>query len=99
MTKIFYRAALTFGLLLSGPAFATQAQTLTHDGVTYVYSVTEKGSARIIEGVDQTNGRAFRLRVANGRVDGVVGRNPVSFGLSEVKPMVIAATSTKVAAR
>ncbi len=99
MTKMFHRTALMFGLLITGPAFAAETQTLTHDGATYVYSVTEKGNAKIIEGVNQTNGRAFRLRVARGRVEGVFGWKPVSFGLDQVKPIVPAATPTKVAAR
>jgi hypothetical protein len=99
MTKMFHRTALMFGLLITGPAFAAETQTLTHDGITYVYSVTDKGTARIIEGVDQTNNRPFRLRVAHGRVEGVVGRDAVSFGLNEVKPVTSAAAPTKVAAR
>jgi hypothetical protein len=103
MTKIFYRTAMILGLSMAGPALAAETATLTHQGVTYVYSVTEKGSAKIIEGVDRTNNRPFRLRVAHGWVEGRVDGAAVSFSLRDVKPVTsttaTAATSTLVAAR
>jgi len=104
MTKIFHRIALMFGLLLAGPAFAAETTTLTHQGVTYAYKVTEKGAARIIEGVDSTNHQPFRLRVSRGWVEGRVGTTAVSFSLSEVKSVIspntaVTTTSTMVATR
>ena len=102
MTKLFFNAALTFGLLLSGPVLAASTQTLTHKGVTYEYTVTEKGNTRIIKGLDRTNNRPFQLRVASGRVEGIVDGNIVSFPLRDVKPITTAATtleSTEIAAR
>lgn len=97
MPKLFINAALTFGLLLTGPAIAAPTQTLTHQGVTYEYTVTEKGHTRIIKGIDRTNKRPFRLRVASGRVEGSVDGNPVSFPLRDVKPIVTTATATATA--
>lgn len=97
MIKLFATAALTFGLLVSGPVIA--AETLTHDGITYEYSVAEKDGARVITGFDTTNRRAFTLRVANGRVVGEVDGQPVRFALRDVKPIASVAKPTEVAVR
>ncbi len=99
MTKLFHRTAIALGMLIASPAFAAGTETLTHNGSTYVYSVTEKGNAKIIEGVDQTTNRPFRLRVSNGWVYGRVDGTAVSFSLRDVKPASAEPTSTQVAAR
>ena len=97
MIKLFGTATLTFGLLGSGPVIA--AETLTHNGITYEYSVAEKGATRVITGYDVTNHRAFTLRVARGRVEGIVDGSAVSFPLRDVKPIMTAAKPAEVAAR
>lgn len=97
MIKLLATAALTFGLLVSGPVIA--AETLTHDGITYKYSVAQKGETRVITGYDTTNRRPFTLRVARGQVVGEVDGQPVSFALREVKPISSLLKATKVAAR
>ncbi|UVO54603.1 hypothetical protein [Sphingomonas sp. SUN039] len=97
MIKLFATAALTFGLLVSGPAIA--AETLTHNGITYEYTVAEKGGSRVITGYDLTNRRAFTLRVGKRRVEGEVDGQPVSFALRDVKPITSVAKPAEVAVR
>jgi hypothetical protein len=96
MIKSFAAAALTLGLFVSAPV---AAETLTHQGVTYEYTVTETGATRVIKGYDVTSHRPFSLRVARGRVEGVVDGNTVSFALRDVKPVVAPAAKSEVAAR
>lgn len=83
MTKNF-RIFTALALVSSAaPAFASPTQTLTRDGVTYVYSVKETERGTIIKGREQ-GGRPFSLRVANGRVRGYSNDRPVSFSLNSV---------------
>jgi hypothetical protein len=83
MTKIF--RALSALAFVSGaaPALAGTPQTMTRDGVTYVYSVDETARGTVIKGSDQS-GRQFSLRVANGRVTGYSNNRAVSFPVSAV---------------
>jgi hypothetical protein len=99
MTKLFSTAALAFGLLVSGPVFAGTVEKLSHAGIDYEYTVTEKGATRVIVGYDKTNRRAFTLRVARGWVEGHVDGQPVSFRVRDVKPLTGVATVTQVAVR
>lgn len=91
--------------LLSVVALATLvvtpalAETFTHDGVTYVYSVEQRGNMRLITGRDVTNNRPFALSVKNGWVAGDVDGNSVSFSTREVKSTKPQVTVTEVAAR
>jgi len=97
MIKLLATATLTLGLLASGGALA--AETLTHNGVTYEYSVVQKGTTRVISGYDVTNDRPFTLRVAHGRVEGTVAGSAVTFQLREVKPIAKPVAEAEVAAR
>lgn len=72
---LFAAAAAT--LAFATPALAGE-RTFTHEGVTYVYTVTPKGDARVLEGKSSTGGR-FHLTVRNGWVDGYASNNRVSF--------------------
>jgi hypothetical protein len=76
---------------LSTPAQADEAtRTFAHDGVTYSYIVTERGSMTVLRGI-ATEGAVetpFTLRVRGSRVRGQVGVSEVSFALSDVEPVV-----------
>jgi len=97
MNKYFATAALTFGLIVAGPAIA--AETLTYQGNTYEYTVAQEGTTRVITGYNVSSRRPFTLRVARGRVEGVVNGNTVAFSLRDVKPIASRAVKTEVAAR
>ena len=91
MTK-FYRTIAAVALVsAAAPVLAAETQTMTRDGVTYIYSVTETPSATLIKGRQQ-GGRPFSLRVANGRVSGYSDGRNVSFPLSAVVRTTPAAT-------
>jgi hypothetical protein len=83
MTKIFRTFAAIAFVSAAAPAFAGTPQTITRDGVTYVYSVEETARGTIIKGREQ-GGRPFSLRVSNGRVSGYSNDHPVSFSLNSV---------------
>jgi hypothetical protein len=100
MTRSKLIAATVATVLIAGAATAAPTESFTHEGVTYAYSVRDKGKMRIIEGFDQTNRRSFRFRVSDRWVDGTVDGNPVSFPLSEVKPVTaLRATTDRITAR
>ncbi len=99
MIKLFATAALALGLFVSGPVIANPVEKLTHEGVRYEYSVSEKGATRVIKGYDFTNHRAFTLRVGKNRVEGEIDGQPVSFALRDVKPITSIAKPAEVAAR
>ena len=83
MTKFFRTFTLVALLSAATPVLAAETQTLTRDGVTYVYSVEQTAKATLIKGREQ-GGRPFSLRVANGRVNGYSDGRSVSFPLSAV---------------
>lgn len=88
--KMLY-TLIAAGLFFTAPvaAIAAEAETTAfeHDGMTYVYSVTTKGKARIIRGVEEKTGKPFKLYIANGRVRGTVDSHPVEFSLRDVKKL------------
>jgi hypothetical protein len=91
----------TLSILIAAAAVITPAlaETVTHQGVTYVYSVEQRGKMRLITGEDTTNHKPFTLRVSKRWVDGVVDGSPVSFSTRDVvriKPTVV---SSEIAAR
>ena len=87
-------------MALSVPALATPAEpaaiTLEHEGRSYVYTVRDQRSARIIEGVEQTSGTPFSLRVRGDMVRGRYGSAPVAFRVSDARGTV---TQTLLASR
>jgi hypothetical protein len=83
MTKFFRSFAVVALLSAAAPALAAETQTMTRDGISYVYSVEETGTATLIKGREQ-GGRPFSLRVAKGRVSGYSNGHAVSFPLSAV---------------
>jgi hypothetical protein len=91
----------TLSILIAAATLTTPAlaETLVHEGVTYVYSVEQRGNAKIITGEDASTHRPFTLRVRNGWVEGMVGGSPVSFSTHDVVRVKAAAISTEVAAR
>lgn len=85
MRMLILTAAAT--LALSGTAHADQARSFTHEGASYDYIVTEKGTSKVITG-RRDDGTRFRFVVRGDRVRGTLGTQQVSFGLDEVKPVV-----------
>jgi hypothetical protein len=83
MTKFFRSFTVVALLSASAPALAAENQTMTRDGITYVYSVEQTANATLIKGREQ-GGRPFLLRIANGRVRGYSDGRNVSFPLSSV---------------
>jgi hypothetical protein len=75
------------------------AETLTHEGVTYVYDVSKRGETTIITGKELNSGHSFKLQVANGRVNGRFGNNLVSFSTRDVVRITPKPSSTAIAAR
>lgn len=76
---------------LSTPARADDAaRSFQHDGVTYTYTITERGSTTVLRGVAERGASEtpFNLRVRGSRVRGQVGLSDVSFALSDVEPLV-----------
>jgi hypothetical protein len=81
---------------VTAPAFA---ETVTHNGVTYVYSVEQRGNVRLITGEDTTNHRRFSLRASRNWVDGTVDGSPVSFSTRDLVRLKPEVSVTEVAAR
>jgi hypothetical protein len=75
------------------------AETMTHDGITYVYSVEQRGNVRLITGEDTTNHRRFSLRASRNWVDGTVDGTAVSFSTRDVVRLKPEVSVTEVAAR
>jgi hypothetical protein len=86
-------------IALAATAAPALAETLTHDGITYVYSVEQRGKMRIITGEDTTHHRHFTLRASPTWVDGTVDGSPVSFSTRDVIRLKPEVTVTEVAAR
>lgn len=76
MTRTLIAAAAAT-LAFAAPAFASD-RSFTHEGVTYDYTVTPKGDARVLEGKAST-GSKFKLTVRDGWVNGYVANARVSF--------------------
>jgi len=95
MTTLFFS--------LSAAVFASAApaaaETMTHDGVTYVYSVETSGNTKIIRGEDVTNRRPFVLRVNRGWVEGDVDGRAVWFSTRDVVRLRAKPVLQEVAAR
>ncbi len=90
----------TISILIAAAALATPAlaETMTHEGITYVYSVEQRGNVRVISGEDSDH-RVFTLRVSRNWVDGTVNGSPVSFSTRDVIRLKPEVTVTEVAAR
>jgi len=76
VTRTFFAAAAAV-FALASPAVAEE-RSFTHEGVTYAYTVTPKGDARILEG-KSSKGDKFRLVVKDGWVNGYAANTRVSF--------------------
>ena len=90
----------TISILIAAAALATPAlaETVTYEGITYVYSVEQRGNVRMISGEDSDH-RVFTLRVSRNWVDGTVNGSPVSFSTRDVARLKPEVTVTEVAAR
>ncbi|CAN5177011.1 hypothetical protein BH09PSE3_BH09PSE3_22390 [soil metagenome] len=98
MTKFYISIAAVALLSTAAPALAAETQTMTRDGVTYVYSVQETAKGTLIKGYQQ-GGSPFSLRVNNGRVAGESNGQSVSFRLSEVVHNAATDAATVISSR
>jgi hypothetical protein len=76
VSKRLFAATAAF-LTIAAPAFAHE-RSFTRDGVTYHYTVTDQGGARVLAGKAST-GETFRLVLRGGWVDGYAANSRVSF--------------------
>lgn len=100
MKKIILPALALVAFAMPAVANAeTAPQRFEHDGKAYSYTVQDRGDYRVINGVEEKSGKAFRLRVGESRVRGVIGVQSVNFPLRVVQPLVATAKApTAVAA-
>lgn len=75
--NLFAAAAAVLTIAFAAPALAEE-RSFTHEGVTYAYTVTPKGDARVLEG-KTSKGDRFRLIVKDGWVSGYAANARVSF--------------------
>jgi hypothetical protein len=78
-------AATITAALLPAAAIAQQERQFTHEGETYVYTVTPDKDTQVIEGHRLPAGDAFRLIVRGKWVAGYANGVPVSFRLRDAK--------------
>lgn len=95
MKKIVALAILTSAI--AAPALA-ETQSFTRDGQTYQYKVTQAGNVAIVNGVDQS-GKAFTLRVRNGRVSGNYAGTAVAFAAPTVQTAAANSSESPLATR
>lgn len=91
--RTFYKLMAAAALFAPSIVLAQGAEhRFTHQGVTFVYTVTPDAHGRqVIAGRRTTDGSAFRLVVAGERVDGVSGGQPVSFRTPKGGAVTVAA--------
>lgn len=83
----FAAAASIAALGVATPSIASaDTVTISHQGTEYSYTVTETPKGRVIVGKTSA-GVPFKLAVSKYTVDGSFNNQPVSFKLSEVKPI------------
>jgi hypothetical protein len=69
---------------LAVPAAAGASErSFTRDGVTYVYTSTQRGDATVLTGKTLETGSSYTLTVRGRRVTGTVGGTPVSFSIAK----------------
>jgi hypothetical protein len=91
----------SISILIAATAIATPAiaETFVHDGKTYVYSVEDRGTLKILKGEVAESRKPFTLRVSRNWVDGDVDGSPVSFSKRSVIRLKPTVTTTEIAAR
>ena len=95
MKNIVALAILTSAV--AAPALA-ETQSFTRDGQTYQYEITKVGDAAIVSGTDQT-GKAFSLRVRNGRVSGNYAGTAVAFAAPKAQTALANTSESPLATR
>lgn len=86
MIRNFIKFAAALTLAIPAIASASDVVTIAHQGTEYSYTVTETAKGRVIAGKTSA-GVPFKLAVSKYTVDGTFNNQPVSFKLSEVKPI------------
>jgi hypothetical protein len=90
----------SISILVAAVAITTPAlaESFVHQGIIYVYSVEQRDNLRVISGEDSQH-RAYTLRVSKNWVDGTVDGSPVSFSIRDVVRLKPEVSVTEVAAR
>ncbi|MBC7986333.1 MAG: hypothetical protein H7X93_06635 [Sphingomonadaceae bacterium] len=88
MRMLLFTSLVSATLASAAPA-QTPTRTLTHDGVTYTYTVDEQDGRTIIVGRSSIGGR-YRLSVQDGYVRGTVNASRVRFPVSDAADVEIA---------
>ena len=92
MRNIYKLLAFAGAFLPTALVAQTPQHRFTHQGVSYVYTVTPAANGRkVIEGHSQPGGSQFRLVVDGDRVDGVSGGQPVAFRAPRAGTVTLAA--------
>ena len=86
MIRTFVTFAAALSLAIPAIASASDIVTIAHKGTEYSYTVTQTAKGRVIAGKTSA-GVPFRLAVSRYMVDGHFDNQPVSFELSDVKPV------------
>ena len=91
----------TISILIAAAAITTPAlaETFVHEGVTYVYSIEQRGNMQILTGENSKTRQPFTLRVSRNWVDGEVGGSPVSFSKRDVIRLKPTVSASEIAAR
>jgi len=77
----------TAAITLAAPVYAKPSEQMSfkHEGVTYVYTVVEKGSAQYIKGRSYPGGGTFALKVKDGSVVGTSNGTWVHFDVADAQ--------------
>lgn len=91
----------SISILIAAAAASTPAiaETVVHNGVTYVYTVEQRGDIQILKGEDTKTRKPFTLRVSRNWVDGDVNGSPVSFSKRDVIRLKPRVATTEIAVR
>lgn len=87
MTRTLFAAAAAM-VVFAAPAHASERE-FVKDGVTYTYTTTTQGDARVLKGYT-SDGSEFKLTVRDGKVRGRVDGRYVSFTAPDAEPVAVA---------
>lgn len=90
--KKFILPMLTLFAIVPATVHAEEVRRFEHEGRIYSYTITQHGGRRVIDGVEETTGKPFKLRVGTHQVRGTVGSQQVQFSLRDVEPLKASVT-------
>jgi hypothetical protein len=86
-STIMLAAALSFVSPAMAAAEKPEMTQFTHKGVTYAYTVTQRGAIKVLRGTAYDGRVPFTLRVSSKAVSGEFYGHPVAFSLKSVRPV------------